>query len=84
MAGGFSLGIGLRFHNPAPQQAAVVLPFRQAAADKLGSHHFCRAAEEAEGQSWEVLSRGGNGDNRALSMESTSFVWIGRSETKWF
>ena len=48
MAGGVVLGIRLRFHHHAPEQAAILLAFRQQAADELGSNQLGRAAEKRE------------------------------------
>ena len=46
MAGGVVLGIRLRFHHHAPEQAAVCLAFRQQAADELGGDQLGRAGEK--------------------------------------
>ena len=59
VAGGFLLGIRLRFHNHAPQQLAIGLAFHQQAADELGGDNLSGAGEEGLG---EVLGgRGGYG-----------------------
>jgi hypothetical protein len=50
VAGGFLLGISLRFHNHCPQQVAIGLAFHQQAADELGVNLLCGAAEEGEDQ----------------------------------
>ena len=69
MAGGVVLGIRLRFHDHAPEQAAVVLAFHQPATHQVRSHHFCWAAEEGLAKGWEILGDGlggyvsGWGDN---------------------
>ena len=47
MAGGLILRIRLRFHNHAPEQAAVVLAFNEAATHQFRRHDLCRAAEKA-------------------------------------
>ncbi len=56
VAGGFVLRIRLRFHNHAPQQLAIRLPFHQQAADELGGDDLGGAGEEGLG---EVLGRRG-------------------------
>ena len=58
MTGGVVLGIRLCFHNHAPEQAAVCLPFHQPAANQLRSNNHCRAAKEGVGQGWEILGDG--------------------------
>ena len=62
MAGRLLLRISLRFHNHAPQQLAVGLAFHQQATDEVVGNLLGGAAEEAAGESWEVLGgRGGYG-----------------------
>ena len=56
VAGGVILGIRLRFHNHAPEQAAVLLAFHQQAANQLGCDHLGRATEEGVR---ERLGKGG-------------------------
>ena len=58
MTGGGVLGIRLRFHNHAPEQAAIVLAFHQQAADEVWGDQLGRAAEEGLRQGWEILSDG--------------------------
>ncbi len=59
VAGRVVLGIRLCFHNHAPQQLAIRLPFHQQAADELRGNLLGGAAEEGLG---EVLGkRGGYG-----------------------
>lgn len=58
MTGSLVLGIRLRFHNHAPEQAAVVLGFHQPAPNQLRCNDFCWAAEEGVGQRWEIVSDG--------------------------
>ena len=50
MAGGVLLGIRLRFHNHAPQQAAVHLALHQQAADELGGDDLSGAGEVVRGE----------------------------------
>jgi len=52
---GVVLGIGLRFHHHAPEQAAVLLAFHQTATNQVGGDKLRRAAEEGVR---EVLSDG--------------------------
>jgi hypothetical protein len=59
VAGGLLLGIRLRFHNHAPEQAAIRLAFHQQAADELGGDDLGGAAEEDVGQG--LGERGGYG-----------------------
>ena len=62
VAGGLGLAIRLRFHNHAPEQLAIGLALHQQAANQLGRDQLGRAAEEAAGESWEVMGgRGGYG-----------------------
>ena len=58
MTSGIVLGIGLCFHNHAPQQASVVLAFHQPAANQLRGNDLRWAAEEGLGQGLEVLGDG--------------------------
>jgi len=46
VTGGVVLGIRLGFHNHAPQQLAIRLPFHQQAADELGGDLLGGAGEE--------------------------------------
>ena len=55
MAGRLILGIRLRFHDHAPEQAAVLLAFHQFAADQFRGNDLCRTAEEGLRQSWKTL-----------------------------
>ena len=55
MTGRLLLGIRLRFHNHAPQQAAVVLAFHQPATHQLGSNNLRWTTEEGVGQGWEIF-----------------------------
>ena len=64
MAGGVVLRIRLRFHNYAPEQAAVLLAFHQPAPDELGGDKLGGAAEEGLGERWEVLGDGRGGYGR--------------------
>jgi len=61
VAGGFLLGIRLRFHNHTPQQLAIRLPFHQQAADELGCNLLGGAGEEGLSESWEGLGGYGSG-----------------------
>jgi hypothetical protein len=62
VAGGLFLRIRLRFHNYAPQQLAIGLPFHQQAADEPWGDDLGRAGEEGLGEGWEDLGgRGGYG-----------------------
>ena len=56
VAGGVVLGIRFRFHNHAPEQAAVLLAFHQQAANQLRCNHLCWATEEGVR---EGLGKGG-------------------------
>ena len=58
MTGGIVLGIGLCFHNHAPQQTSIRLAFHQPAAHQIGGDQLGRAAEEGVGQGWGVLGDG--------------------------
>ena len=58
MAGGVVLGIRLRFHHHAPEQAAVCLAFHQQATDELGGNQLGRAGEKAPGKGWKILGNG--------------------------
>ena len=55
MAGGVVLGIRLRFHNHAPQQAPVPLALHQQATNQVGGDQLGRAGEEGLGERWGVL-----------------------------
>jgi hypothetical protein len=61
VAGGLLLGIGLRFHDHAPQQLATLLAFHQQAADELGGDDLRGAGEEALGEDWESVGGYGSG-----------------------
>ena len=69
MAGGGILGIRLRLHNHAPEQAAVLLAFHQAAANQFRSHLLGRTAEEGLRQSREILGDGSGGYGRGSITE---------------
>jgi hypothetical protein len=59
VAGGLLLGIRLCFHNHAPKQLAIRLPFHQQAADELRGNLLGWAAEEriggGVGRAWAWL-----------------------------
>ena len=59
MTGGIVLGIGLCFHNHAPQQTSIRLAFHQPAANQLRGNDLSRTTEEGVGQGWEILVMGG-------------------------
>ena len=61
VAGGLALAIRLRFHNHAPQQAAVCLAFHQQAGNQLGGNLLGGAGEEGVGEMWGMLSGYGGG-----------------------
>jgi len=61
VAGGLLLGIRLRFHHHAPQQAAVLLALHQQAADELGGNLLGGAGEEGWGERWEGFGGYGSG-----------------------
>ena len=46
MTGGIVLGIRLRFHNHAPEQASISLAFHKPAAHQFRSDDFSWTAEE--------------------------------------
>ena len=56
VTGGVVLGIRLRFHNRAPQEAAIGLAFHQKATDEVGGNQLGRAGEEGVR---EGLGKGG-------------------------
>ena len=58
MAGGVVLGIRLRFHDDAPEQAAACLAFHQPASNQLRGNDLRWTAEERERQGWEMLGDG--------------------------
>ena len=58
MTSGFILGIGLGFHNHAPEQGAIALAFDQTATDQVRANQICRTAEKGVGQGWEILGDG--------------------------
>ena len=74
MASEVVLGIRLRFHNHAPEQAAVCLAFHQPAANQFRGNDLRWTAEEGVGQRWEVLGgRGGYGNGLSYpSLPTTS------------
>ena len=55
MTGGIVLGIGLCFHDHAPQQTSIRLAFHQPAANQLRGNDLRWTAEEGVGQGWEIL-----------------------------
>ena len=62
VAGGFILGIRLRFNDHAPEQAAVVLAFHQPATNQVRCDDFRWTAEEGLGKLLGVpLGSGGYG-----------------------
>ena len=61
MTGGIVLGIRLRFHDHAPEEAAIAIAFHQPAAHQVRTNCLCRTAEEGLPQSWEILGDGVNG-----------------------
>ena len=63
MAGGFVLGIRLRFHNHAPKQVAGALAFHQPATDQVRTHDLGGAAEERERQWMQLMTGYLNGFN---------------------
>ena len=88
VASGVVLGIRLRFHHHAPEQAAVLLAFHQQAADELGSDQLGRAGEEGWGEGWDVLDGGlgggygsGLGD-RAFLGWGKQVVWSGQAQAE--
>jgi hypothetical protein len=66
VAGGLRLGVGLGFHDQAPQQLALGLAFHQQAADQLGGDLLCGAAEEGLGK-----RRVGDGGRERLRLMGT-------------
>ena len=76
MTGGVVLGIRFRFHDHAPEQAAVCLAFYQPAANQLRGNDLRWTAEESVGQGWEVLSDAlggyGSGLNTCLTLAKPS------------
>jgi len=72
VAGGLLLGIRLRFHHHAPQQAAVLLALHQQAADELGGDELGGAGEERLGK---VLGgRGGYGSGLGKGVEQAMSI----------
>ena len=61
MTGGIVLGIGLCFHDHAPEQAAVVLAFHQPATHQIRGNDLRWTAEEGVGQDWKILGDGLDG-----------------------
>ena len=55
VAGRVVLGIRLRFHHHAPEQAAVVLASHQPAANQRRGNDLRWTAEEGMVQGWEIL-----------------------------
>ena len=55
MTSGIVLGIGLCFHNHAPEQAAVCLAFQQPTANQLRGNDLRWAGEEGAGKGREIL-----------------------------
>ena len=58
MTGGIVLGIGLCFHDHAPEQAAVVLALHQPASHQIRPDLLRWTAEEGERQGWKIVSNG--------------------------
>ncbi len=57
VTGGLGMAIRLRFHNHAPEQLAIGLPFHQQAADELGGDDLSWTSEEGLGRDrkcWQV------------------------------
>ena len=69
VAGGFLLGIRLRFHNYAPQQLASGLAFHQQAADELGGNLLGGAGEEGLGEVLGELGGYGSGLGATASQD---------------
>ena len=61
VAGGVVLGIRLRFHNHAPQQAPVPLALHQQATNQVGGDQLGRAGEETLGEEWDERIGYGSG-----------------------
>ena len=68
MTGGIVLGIGLCFHNHAPQQTSIRLSFHQPATHQIRSNDFRRAAEEGFRQGWEIFGDGQGGYGSGLEV----------------
>ena len=71
MTSGVVLGIRLRFHDHAPEQAAIVMAFHQSAANQLRGHDRRWTAEEGVGKDWEMLGEGRRGYGRGLKTSLT-------------
>jgi hypothetical protein len=73
VAGGVVLGIRLCFHNHAPKQRAIRLPFHQQAADQLGGNLLGGAGEEGlrEGLEERAGDGSGSGGCSVLRLEQT-------------
>ena len=50
---GLILGIGLGFHNHAPQQAAILLTLHQQATDEIRGDKLGRTGEKTLGERWK-------------------------------
>jgi hypothetical protein len=61
VAGRVLLRIRLRFHNHAPQKAAIGLAFHQQATDEVGGDQLGGAGEEGLGEGWEGFYGYGSG-----------------------
>ena len=76
MTSGIVLGIGLCFHNHAPQQTSIRLAFHQPAANQLRGNDLRWTAEEGVGQGWEILGNElggyGSGLNTCLTLAKPS------------
>ena len=69
MTSGIVLGIGLCFHNHAPQQTSIRLAFHQPATNQLRGNDLRWTAKEGVGQGWEVLAGlGGYGSGWKTSL----------------
>ena len=73
MTSGIVLGIGLCFHNHAPQQTSIRLAFHQPAANQLRGNELRWTAEEGLGQGCEIVGDGvggyENGYKRLLNLK---------------
>ena len=66
MTGGIVLGISLRFHDHAPEQAAIGSTFHQPAANQLRGNELRWTAEEGLGQGCEIAGDGLGGYESGL------------------
>ena len=66
MTSGIVLGIGLGFHNHAPQQTSIRLAFHQPAANQLRGNELRWTAEEGLGQGCEIAGDGLGGYESGL------------------